>query len=61
MKVLPLLSDWKWTGSSEPVVSLCESHAEQGVDITLAYRKTPVPDSLDNTVEKEVRCISKNT
>ena len=25
MKVLHLLSDWKWTGASDPVVSLCEN------------------------------------
>jgi glycosyltransferase involved in cell wall biosynthesis len=57
MKVLHLLSDWKWTGSSEPVVSLCEALAEQGVDVTIAYRKTPAPFDSDreNTVEKEVK------
>ena len=38
--------------SFEPVVSLCEALAEQGLDVTLA---TPVLGFPDNTVEKEVR------
>jgi glycosyltransferase involved in cell wall biosynthesis len=55
MKVLHLLSDWKWTGSSEPVVSLCEALAAEGVDVTIAYRKTPAHRDRENTVEKEVK------
>jgi glycosyltransferase involved in cell wall biosynthesis len=55
MKVLHLLSDWKWTGSSEPVVSLCEALMKEGVDVTIAYRKTPNPNFPENTVEKEVK------
>ena len=54
MKVLQLLSDWKWTGSSEPVTSLCKALAEEGVDVTLAYRKAPSGRPKGRSVEKEV-------
>lgn len=54
MKILQLFSDWKWTGPAEPVVSLCEALSKEGVDITIAYRKTPI-DFPERTVEKEVR------
>lgn len=53
MRVLQLFSDWKWTGPAEPVVSLCEALTKQGVDVTIAYRKTPI-DFPERTVEKEV-------
>jgi glycosyltransferase involved in cell wall biosynthesis len=55
MKVLHLLSDWKWTGSSEPVVSLCEALTKEGTDVTIAYRKTPAHRDRENSVEKEVK------
>ncbi len=55
MKVLHLLSDWKWTGSSEPVASLCEALAAEDVDVTIAYRKTPAHRVNVNSVEKEVK------
>ena len=55
MKVLHLLSDWKWTGSSEPVVSLCEALAAEGLDVTIAYRKTPAHRDNVNSVENEVK------
>jgi glycosyltransferase involved in cell wall biosynthesis len=54
MKVLQLFSDWKWTGPAEPVLSLCETLTAEGVDVTIAYRKTPI-DFPERTVEKEVR------
>jgi glycosyltransferase involved in cell wall biosynthesis len=54
MKILHLLSDWKWTGPAEPVVSLCESLARLGVDVTIAFRQTPM-DYPDRTVGKQVR------
>ncbi len=54
MKVLQLFSDWKWTGPAEPVLSLCESLTAEGVDVTIAYRKTPI-DFPERTVEKEVK------
>ena len=54
MKVLQLFSDWKWTGPAEPVLSLCEALGNEGVDVTLAYRKTPI-DFPERTVEKEVK------
>jgi glycosyltransferase involved in cell wall biosynthesis len=54
MKILQLLSDWKWTGPAEPVVSLCESLVRQGVDVTLAFRETPM-DYPDRTVAKQVK------
>jgi glycosyltransferase involved in cell wall biosynthesis len=55
MKVLHLLSDWKWTGSSEPVVSLCEALAAEGVDVTIAYRKKPAHRDNVNSVGNEVK------
>ncbi|HPP06005.1 MAG TPA: glycosyltransferase family 4 protein [Syntrophorhabdaceae bacterium] len=54
MKILQLLSDWKWTGPAEPVVSLCEALKDEGADVTIAYRKTPI-DFPERTVEKEVK------
>jgi glycosyltransferase involved in cell wall biosynthesis len=54
MKCLHLLSDWKWTGPAEPVVSLCESLKNLGVDVSLAFRKAPA-DFQERTVEKEAR------
>lgn len=54
MKILQLFSDWKWTGPAEPVVSLCEYLSVQGVDVTLAYRKTPL-EFHERTVEKQVK------
>jgi hypothetical protein len=54
MRCLHLLSDWKWTGPAEPVVSLCESLKTLGIDVSLAFRKAPA-DFRERTVEKEVR------
>ena len=54
MKVLNLFSDWKWTGPAEPVLSLCEALGNEGVDVILAYRKTPL-EFHERTVEKEAR------
>ena len=54
MKVLHLFSDWKWTGPAEPTVSLCEALSSEGVDVAIAYRKTPMP-FRERTVEKEVQ------
>ncbi len=42
MKILHLLSDWKLTGPSEPVVTLCGQLQSRGHDVTLAYRKPPL-------------------
>jgi glycosyltransferase involved in cell wall biosynthesis len=53
MKILNLFSDWKWTGPAEPVLSLCETLGAEGVDVILAYRKTPL-EFQERTVEKEV-------
>ncbi len=60
MKVLHLFSDWKWTGPAEPVLSLCEHLGNEGVEIVLAYRRTPI-DFPERTVGKEahkrsIRC-----
>jgi len=44
LKILHLLSDWKLTGPSEPVVTLCSQLQERGHAVTLAYRKPP-PDA----------------
>ena len=54
MRCLHLFSDWKWTGPAEPVVSLCESLQNLGVDVSLAFRKAPA-DFRERTVEKEAR------
>lgn len=54
MKVLHIISDWKWTGPAEPVVSLCEALISQGVEVQVAYRKTPF-DFPERTIEKEVK------
>ena len=54
MKVLQLFSDWKWTGPAEPVLSLCEALTKEGIDVTVAYRKTPI-DFPERTMEKEVK------
>jgi glycosyltransferase involved in cell wall biosynthesis len=52
MRILHLFSDWKWTGPAEPVLSLCENLQNEGVDVVLAYRKTPI-DFPERTVGKE--------
>ncbi len=52
MKILHLFSDWKWTGPAEPTVSLCAALIAAGVDVTMAYRPTPI-DYPDRTVGKE--------
>lgn len=44
MNVLHLLSDWKLTGPSEPVVTLCHQLHKRGHAVTLAYR-TPPPNA----------------
>jgi len=54
MKVLQVFSDWKWTGPAEPVLSLCEMLGAEGVDVTIAYRRTPI-DFPERTVEKEAK------
>lgn len=36
MKVLHILSDWKWTGPAEPVVNLCRELQDRGHEVTLA-------------------------
>jgi hypothetical protein len=54
MKVLNLFSDWKWTGPAEPVLSLCEALGHEGVDVILAYRKTPL-EFHERTVGKEAQ------
>ena len=54
MKVLQLFSDWKWTGPAEPVLSLCEALGTEGVDVAVAYRKTPI-EFPERTIEKEVK------
>ncbi len=41
MKILHIISDWKWTGPAEPVVNLCSELKKRGHDVTLAIAKTP--------------------
>jgi glycosyltransferase involved in cell wall biosynthesis len=52
MKILHLFSDWKWTGPADPVLSLCKALEERGHDVTLAYRKPPLP--VEDSLEKRV-------
>ncbi len=54
VRILHLFSDWKWTGPAEPTVSMVEALVREGVDVTIAYRKTPI-DFPERTVEKAVR------
>jgi len=54
MRILHLFSDWKWTGPAEPTLSLCEHLTNLGIDVTLAYRKTP-EEFRERTVEKEIK------
>lgn len=39
MKILHIISDWKWTGPAEPVVNLCGELQRRGHDVTLAIAK----------------------
>ena len=39
MKILHIISDWKWTGPAEPVVNLCAELQRRGHDVTLAIAK----------------------
>lgn len=41
MKILHIISDWKWTGPAEPVVNLCAELQRRGHDVTLAIAKVP--------------------
>jgi hypothetical protein len=52
MKILHLFSDWKWTGPSEPMLNLCKALEGKGHDVTLAYRKPPLP--VENSLERRV-------
>jgi glycosyltransferase involved in cell wall biosynthesis len=45
LKILHLLSDWKLTGPSEPVVTLCAQLQQRGHDVTLAYRRPPAAET----------------
>jgi len=60
LKILHLFSDWKWTGPSEPIVSLCKELERRGHDVTLAYRKSPLPveDSLEKRVLERSVCAT---
>jgi glycosyltransferase involved in cell wall biosynthesis len=53
MRCLHLVSDWKWTGPAEPVVSLCEALKTTGVGARLAFRAPP-PDYAERTIASEV-------
>jgi glycosyltransferase involved in cell wall biosynthesis len=55
LKILHLLSDWKLTGPSEPVVALCAQLQRRGHDVTLAYH-TPPPNAA-----KSVPALAKAT
>jgi len=41
MKIVQILADWKWTGPSEPVLTLSYRLARLGHDVTLMIRKPP--------------------
>ena len=42
MKVLHILSDWKWTGPAEPVTLLCRALRDRGIEVDLLCRP-PLP------------------
>lgn len=42
MKILHIISDWKWTGPAEPVVNLCRELQKRGHKVTLAIAKAPI-------------------
>ena len=50
MKVLHLYSDWKWTGPSEPVLSLCSGLKKQGLEIHLACLKNRQTNNSNRTL-----------
>jgi len=52
MKILHLFSDWKWTGPSEPVLTLCKALEKRGHDVTLAY--TSPPSAAEDSLEKRI-------
>jgi glycosyltransferase involved in cell wall biosynthesis len=52
LKILHLLSDWKWTGPAEPVSSLCRGLERRGHSVIFAYRKPPLP--VEDSIEKRV-------
>lgn len=53
MRVLHLISDWKWTGAAEPTVSSCEALMNEGIDLCIAFQRPPFEFS-ERTIEKEV-------
>ncbi len=53
MKILHLLSDWKWTGPAEPVLNLCRELEARGHLVLLAYRRPPFEAS--DSIERRVR------
>jgi len=53
VKILHLFSDWKWTGPAEPVLTLCKELENRAHQVTLAYRKPPLP--VEDSLEKRVR------
>jgi len=62
MKILHLLSDWKWTGPAEPVVNLCRELEARVHEVLLAYRRPPfeVSDSIERRVrERGVRATDQ--
>ncbi len=52
MKILHLFSNWKWTGPADPTLNLCQGLEKRGHDVTLAYRKPPLP--VEDSIEKRV-------
>ncbi len=42
-RILHLLSDWKWTGPSEPTLNLCLGLRERGHEVELACQPAPDP------------------
>lgn len=44
MKILHIISDWKWTGPAEPVVNLCRELQKRGHKVTLAIAQAPKGD-----------------
>jgi len=53
MKVLHLFSNTKWTGPAEPVVNLCATLQQRGIETILAC--SPGPHRSDSSVARQAR------
>ncbi len=62
MKVLHLLSNWKWTERAEPATDLAAAQQAQGVSVTFACGQAPEADGLsaaDYVAARGIPCFSR--